>query len=229
MKGCKRAAAVGMLLLATSGVVWAAPTTTQVNFSVTTSEQVPNTQLHLLLQAVVQASGRQSVLAGLAARLDQRMNAALRMIGGVEGVTAQTRGLHSVAVYNKGHQIGWRLVGQIAVVGPAKSLPNLAGKLQAEGLSIESVRAEPGKGALETARARQTRAVIRALKRQARLVADSLGCSAWSFARVDLSDQGSAPPVGVLHMAAAKAPSAALAAGTSRIAVQASARMRCRP
>lgn len=201
----------------------------EVSFAVTASAEVPNTRLRLLLQAVAQANGDEHVLPALAARLNQRMNSALRLIESASGVKAQTRGMHSTPVYDNGKQVGWRLIGQIEAVGEAKTFPNLTGKLQAAGLSVESVQAEPAAGALGKAREQQTEAAIRDLKRRAQVVSRTLGCSAWSFAEVNLSDQDSRPPVGLVRMAAAKAEPAALAPGVSRVAVHATAKMRCEP
>ncbi|MEJ2479355.1 MAG: SIMPL domain-containing protein [Acidihalobacter sp.] len=195
----------------------------------TASVEVPNTRLRLLLQAIAQQSGGEHVLPALASRLNQRMNSALKLIETTPGVKAQTRGLRSNPVYEKGKQTGWRLVGQIEAVGEAKIFPQLAGKLQAAGLSVESVQAEPAESALSAAREQQTKAAIRNLKRRAQVVSQALGCSAWSFAEVNLNDQDSHPPVGVLRMAAAKAEPAALAPGATTVTVRASAKMRCEP
>jgi predicted secreted protein len=201
----------------------------EVGFSVTASTEVPNTRLRLLLQAIAQKNGGEQVLPGLASQLNQRMNSALRLIEGTPGVNAQTRGLHSSPVYDKGKQVGWRLIGRIEAVGDAGTFPQLAGKLQAAGLSIESVQAEPAEKALGAARQEQTKAAIRDLKRRARVVSQALGCSAWSFAEVNLSDEGSRPPVGLVRMAAVKAEPAALAPGATKVAVRATAKMRCEP
>lgn len=201
----------------------------EVGFSVTASAEVPNTRLRLLLQAIAQESGGERVLPALATRLNQRMNSALKLIESTPGVKAQTRGLRSNPVYENGKQTGWRLVGQIEAVGDAKTFPQLAGKLQASGLSVESVQAEPAESALSAAREEQTKAAISNLKRRAQVVSQALGCSAWSFAEVNLNDQNSHPPVGVVRMAAAKAEPAALAPGVTTVTVRASAKMRCEP
>ncbi len=231
--GIKRSTALALCaaVLATTGSVaaCAAQKAAEVSFTVTASVEVPNTRLRLLLQAVAQANGDEHVLPVLATRLNQRMNSALRLIESTAGVKAQTRGLHSSPVYDNGKQVGWRLVGQIEAVGEAKTFPDLTGKLQAAGLSVESVQAEPAEGALSTAREQQTEAAIRDLKKRAQLVSRALGCSAWSFAEVNLSDQDSRPPVGVMRMTAAKAEPAALAPGASRVAVRATAKMLCEP
>lgn len=200
---------------------------TEVSFAVTATAEVPNTRLRLVLQAIAQENGDEHVLPALASKLNRKMNSALHLIEGAAGVKAQTRGLHSSPIYDKGKQVGWRLVGQIEAVGEAKTFPQLAGKLQAAGLSVESVQAEPAESALRSARELQTKAAIRDLKRRAQVISQALGCSTWSFAKVDLGGQASRPPVGVVRMAAVKAEPAALAPGASQVVVRATAKMRC--
>ena len=230
--GLKRSTSVALcaaLLAATGSVAaFASQKAAEVSFAVTASAEVPNTRLRLLLQAVAQANGDEHVLPALAARLNQRMNAALRLIEGTPGVKAQTRGMRSSPVYDNGKQVGWRLLGQIEAVGEAKTFPDLTGKLQAAGLSVESVQAEPAEGALSAAREQQTEAAILDLKKRAQAISRALGCTAWSFAEVNLSDQDSRPPIGIMRMTA-KAEPAALAPGDSSVAVRATAKMRCEP
>lgn len=206
---------------------WATQSAAVVSFSVTAAAEVPNTRLRLVLQAVAQQRGGEKVLAELAGQLNRRMNAALQKLEATPGVEVRTLGLHSSQVYEKGKQVGWRLVGLLEAAGPAKIFPRLVGKLQAAGLSVESVQAEPGAQALKSARERQTVAAIRRVKRRAALVAKTLGCPAWSLAELKLSDQPPRGPIGGLRMAVTSAQPAPLAPGVSRVAVTAAARMRC--
>ncbi|APZ42327.1 SIMPL domain-containing protein [Acidihalobacter ferrooxydans] len=223
-------------LLFAAGVAEAAPAQasaqkqqTVVSFAVTTSTAVPNTRLVVLLQAVAQASGDAQVLPGLAKQLNRRMNTALQLIEKTPGVVAQTRGMRSAPVYVHGKQTGWRLTGQIEASGDAALMPQLTGRLQAAGLSVESVQARPSAHAMAQARTQQTVAAIDALKHRAATVARALGCSSWSFAQINLDDQTPRPPVGLMRMAVAATDKAALAPGRSTVTVRAAAKLRCVP
>lgn len=212
---------------ARADVAPAAQNDTIVSFEVRSEATVVNTRLSLLLQASVQGKGMGGVLPELARRLNAKMNTALRLIEQTSGITAQTSGMRSQPIFDGGKQVGWRLIGQMSVSGDAKVVPALTGKLQSEGLSVESVQAAPGRQALRLARDRQTTQAIRALSERAEVVSRALGCSAWTFTQVDLSDQGAHPPVGVLRMSAVQAGPTALAPGVTRVIVNAAAKMRC--
>ena len=187
----------GVLVLALLAAVpaFAAQETTprdQVSFRVEATREVPNDWIVATLGVEEESSDA----AGLAARVNQRMAAALALATQDKRLMVSSGAYQTQPVYDRARIVRWRasqdLVVETAEVG---ALADMAGKLQAQGLLLRGVSFSV---APETKKRLDDELTVEALsvfRERAGLIARGLGRRGWNLIHLTLGELRDARPV----------------------------------
>jgi predicted secreted protein len=195
----------------------------QVTFRVEATREVPNDWV----AATLGVEDESSDAAGLAARVNQRMAAALALAKGDSRLTVSSGAYQTQPVYDRTRIARWRaqqdLVIETADVG---ALSDVAGKLQAQGLLLRGISFSV---APETKKRLDDELIVEALsvfRERAGLIARGLGRRGWNLVSVTLGEGGMPVPryaPRTMAMEAAQAPAPALESGRSTLRVEVNA------
>jgi predicted secreted protein len=194
----------------------------QVSFRVEATREVPNDWIAATLGVEEESSDAVK----LAARVNQRMAAALALATGDQRLTVSSGAYQTQPVYDRTRIARWRasqdLVIETAEVG---ALADMAGKLQAQGLLLRGVTFSV---APETKKRVDDELIVEALsefRERAGMIARGLGRRGWNLVQLTLGESGLPSPFQERTMALEAAPGAAPAfeSGRSTLRVEVNA------
>lgn len=216
------ATCLALLLLAASGMASAqninvAPAdVTGVTVSATSSLQVDNDRMTIMVQATSEKPGATAA----AAEVNARMTKALATARAVSGVTAKTLNYSTSQVYEKDKFVRWR-VSQLMEVETADFAAgaNLATKLQDDGLNLVSLTFGVSPEARRKALSKLQHEALIEWQALAKEAAASLGYSGYTPGRltVNAGDGGPRPRFAPQEMRAKAMDPVAVSAGTSEM------------
>jgi len=192
--------AIATALVVASAAVAAAPVTPfpkdQVSFRVEAKREVPNDWISATL-GVEEESGD---AAGLAARVNQRMAAALALAKAEQRLQVSSGAYQTQPVYDRTRIVRWRASQDLLIeTAEVEVLAQMAGTLQAQGLLLrgDSFGVSP-----ETRKRVEDELIVEALslfRERAGLIARGLGRRGWNLMSLALGE--SAPPPMPFHQA----------------------------
>jgi predicted secreted protein len=197
----------------------------QVTFRVEAAREVPNDWVSATLGVEEESSDA----ASLAARVNQRMAAALALATKDTRLTVSSGAYQTQPVYDKTRIARWRASQDLAIeTGDVQALADMAGKLQAQGLLLRNVSFSV---APETKKRLDDELIVEALsvfRERAGLIARGLGRRGWNLISATVGESGLPPPVPIyrgraLAMEAAEAPAPAFESGRSTLRVEVNA------
>jgi predicted secreted protein len=197
----------------------------QVSFRVEAKREVPNDWIAATL-GVEEESGD---AAGLAARINQRMAAALALAKADQRLLVSSGAYQTYPVYDRTRIVRWRASQDLVIeTAEVDALTQMAGSLQAQGLLLRGVSFSV---APETRKRVEDELIVEALslfRERAGLIARGLGRRGWNLMSLSLGESGPPPmPLyqtrGMAMEAAAPAAAPALEAGRSTLRIEASA------
>jgi len=163
----------------------------QVTFRVEATREVPNDWIVATLGVEEESSDA----AGLAARVNQRMAAALALASGDTRLTVSSGAYQTQPVYDKTRIARWRASQDLVIeTGEVGALADMAGKLQAQGLLLRGVSFSV---APETKKRLDDELTVEALsvfRERAGLIARGLGRRGWNLIHLTLGDAGMPVP-----------------------------------
>ena len=163
----------------------------QVTFRVEATREVPNDWLGATLGVEEESSDA----AGLAARVNQKMAAALALAKGDERLVVSSGAYQTQPVYDKTRIARWRASQDLVIeTADVDALSKMAGKLQAEGLLLRGVSFSV---APETRKRVEDELVVEGLavfRERAGLIARGLGRRGWNLINLTLGESGMPVP-----------------------------------
>jgi len=197
----------------------------QVSFSVEAKREVPNDWISATL-GVEEESGD---AAGLAARVNQRMAAALALAKAEQRLQVSSGAYQTQPVYDRSRIVRWRASQDLVIeTAEVEVLAQMAGTLQAQGLLLRGVSFGVSP---ETRKRVEDELIVEALglfRERAGLIARSLGRRGWNLMSLALGESGQ-PPMpfhqtrGMAMEAAGAAVAPAFESGRSTLRVEANA------
>lgn len=163
----------------------------QVTFRVEATREVPNDWMAATLGVEEESSDA----AGLAARVNQRMAAALALATQDTRLTVSSGAYQTQPVYDKTRIARWRASQDLVIeTGEIGALADMAGKLQAQGLLLRGVSFSV---APETKKRLDDELTVEALsvfRERAGLIARGLGRRGWNLVHLTLGESGMPVP-----------------------------------
>ena len=197
----------------------------QVSFRVEAKREVPNDWIEATL-GVEEESGD---AAGLAARVNQRMAAALALAKAEQRLLVSSGAYQTQPVYDRTRIVRWRASQDLVIeTAEVDVLTQMAGTLQAQGLLLRGVAFSV---APETRKRVEDELIVEALslfRERAGLIARGLGRRGWNLMTLSLGESG-APPLpmyrtrGMAMEAADAAVAPAFESGRSTLRIEANA------
>jgi predicted secreted protein len=194
----------------------------QVTFRVEATREVPNDWIAATLGVEEESSDA----ASLAARVNQRMAAALALASGDTRLTVSSGAYQTQPVYDKTRIARWRASQDLVIeTGEVGALADMAGKLQAQGLLLRGVSFSV---APETKKRLDDELTVEALsvfRERAGLIARGLGRRGWNLIHLTLGESGMpmpfdrAQPMAMEYSSKAVAPAFESGRSTLRIEV----------
>jgi len=162
----------------------------QVSFRVEAKREVPNDWITATL-GVEEESGD---AAGLAARVNQRMAAALALAKGEQRLLVSSGAYQTQPVYDRSRIVRWRASQDLLIeTAEVDVLAQMAGTLQAQGLLLRGVSFSV---APETRKRVEDELIVEALglfRDRAGLIARGLGRRGWNLRSLALGESGPPP------------------------------------
>ena len=214
-------AAILWLPLAAAAQPWTPPKN-QVSFRVEATREVPNDWVAATLGVEEESSDA----AGLAARVNQRMAAALALAKHDARLTLSSGAYQTQPVYDKTQIVRWRARQDLAIeTAELPALTEMTGKLQAQGLLLRGIEFSVAPETRKRVEDELIGEALTAFRDRAGLIARSLGRRGWIVGSITLGESGMPIPVYARGMAMEAAPSVgpALESGRSTLRVEANA------
>jgi predicted secreted protein len=221
----------GLGVLALAGLVGAAVSAEsppqpkdQVSFRVEAKREVPNDWVTGTL-GVDEESGD---VAGLAARVNQRMAAALALAKSDERLLVSSGAYQTQPVYDHSRIVRWRASQDLVIeTAEVEVLSQVAGTLQAQGLLLRGVSFSVSPETRKRVEDELILEVLNLFRERAGLIARGLGKRGWSLMSLGLGESG-APPMPLyqargMAMAAETAAAPAFESGRSTLQIEANA------
>jgi predicted secreted protein len=196
----------------------------QVSFRVEATREVANDWVTATLGVEEESND----VAGLAARVNQRMGAALALAKQDARLTVSSGAYQTQPVYDRTRIVRWRASQDLVLeTGEVEAIAQTSGKLQAQGLLLRGIQFGVSP---ETKKRMDDELIVEGLsvfRERAGLIARGLGRRGWNLIHVTVGEAGQ-PPMPylqrsmALEAAAAPAPPA-LEAGTSTLRVEVNA------
>ncbi len=194
----------------------------QVSFRIEATREVPNDWITATLGAEEESSDA----ANLAARVNQRMAAALALAKGDPRLTLSSGAYQTQPVYDRTRIVRWRASQDLVLeTGEVAALSEMAGKLQGQGLLLRGVAFSV---APQTKKDIEDELILEALslfRERGGLIARGLGRRGWSLISLALGDSGMPMPLydnRAMATEAASSPAPAFASGRSTLRVEVS-------
>lgn len=197
----------------------------QVSFRVEATREVPNDWLGATLGVEEESSDA----AGLAARVNQRMAAALALAKGDERLTVSSGAYQTQPVYDKSRIARWRSSQDLVIeTAEVDALTQMAGKLQAQGLLLRGVSFTVSP---ETRKRIEDELIVEGLslfRERAGLIARGLGRRGWNLLNLTVGESGLPVPYEraapmAMESLSSKAVAPAFESGRSTLRVEVSA------
>ena len=217
-------ALAGLVAAAASAESSAPPPKDQVSFRVEAKREVPNDWVTGTL-GVEEESGD---AAGLAARVNQRMAAALALAKADERLLVSSGAYQTQPVYDRSRIVRWRASQDLVIESAeVEVLSQMAGTLQALGLLLRGVSFSVAPETRKRVEDELILEVLTAFRERAGLIARGLGRRGWNLMSLALGESGAAPvPIYQargMAMAAETAAAPAFESGRSTLQVEANA------
>ena len=193
-------------------------------FRVEAAREVPNDWVAATLGVEEESSDA----ASLAARVNQRMAAALALASGDTRLTVSSGAYQTQPVYDKTRIARWRAHQDLVIeTGDVGALADMAGKLQAQGLLLRGVSFTVAPETKKRVDDELTVEALSVFRERAGLIARGLGRRGWNLIHLTLGDSGlpvpfdRAQPMAMEYSSKAAAPAFESGRSTLRIEVNA--------
>jgi predicted secreted protein len=197
----------------------------QVSFRVEAKREVPNDWISATLGVEEESNDA----AGLAARVNQRMGAALALVKGDQRLLVSSGAYQTQPVYDRSRIVRWRASQDLVIeTAEVEVLSQMAGTLQAQGLLLRGISFSVSP---ETRKRVEDELIIETLsmfRERAGLIARGLGRRGWNLMSLSLGESGQ-PPMpsyrtrGMAMEAADAAVAPAFESGRSTLRIEANA------
>ena len=195
----------------------------QVTFRVEAAREVPNDWM----QATLGVEEESSDAASLAARVNQRMAAALALATGDQRLTVSSGAYQTQPVYDKTRIARWRASQSLVIeTGEVGALADMAGKLQAQGLLLRGVSFSVAPETKKRVDDELTVEALSVFRERAGLIARGLGRRGWNLIHLTLGESGMPMPYAQQPMAmeySSKAVAPAFESGRSTLRIEVNA------
>ena len=163
----------------------------QVSFRVEAAREVPNDWVSATLGVEEESTD----LPGLAARVNQRMSAALALAKGDSKLTVSSGAYQTQPVYDKTRIARWRASQDLTIeTAEVAALADMAGKLQAQGLLLRHVAFSVAPDTEQRVEDELTVEARSGFRERAGLIARGLGRRGWNLIQLTLGDSGMPVP-----------------------------------
>jgi predicted secreted protein len=180
----------------------------QVTFRVEAAREVPNDWVAATLGVEEESTD----LPGLAARVNQRMAAALELAKQDQKLTVASGAYQTQPVYDKTRIARWRAIQDLTIeTADVAALAEMAGKLQAQGLLLRHVAFSVAPDTRKRVDDELTVEALSVFRERAGLIARGLGRRGWNLVTLTLGDIGMPVPYVMEHRVAMKAAAADVA------------------
>src|SRR5688572_26039579 len=164
----------------------------QVSFRVEAAREVPNDWV----EATLGVEEESTDLPGLAARVNQRMAAALELAKSDTRLTVSSGAYQTQPVYDKTRIARWRASQDLLIeTADVAALADMAGKLQAQGLLLRGVAFSVAPETRKRVDDELTVEALSVFRERAGLIARGLGRRGWNLISLTLGDASMPPPV----------------------------------
>jgi predicted secreted protein len=164
----------------------------QVSFRVEAAREVPNDWVSATLGVEEESTD----LPGLAARVNQRMAAALALAKSDTKLTVASGAYQTQPVYDKTRIARWRASQDLSIeTAEVAALADMAGKLQAQGLLLRGVVFSVAPDTKKRVDDELTVEALSVFRERAGLIARGLGRRGWNLVSLALGDASMPPPV----------------------------------
>lgn len=163
-----------------------------VSFRVDAAREVPNDWVVATLGVEEESTDA----AGLAARVNQRMAAALELAKKDTRLTVSSGAYQTYPVYDKTRIARWRASQDLTIeTAEIDALADMTGKLQAQHLLLRSVAFSVAPDTKKRVDDELTVEALSVFRERAGLIARGLGRRGWNLVTLNLGDAGMPPPV----------------------------------
>jgi predicted secreted protein len=178
----------------------------RVTFSVEATREVENDWMTATLGVEEEGSD----VASLAARVNQRMAAALALAKQDQRLTVSSGGYQTYPVYDRTRIVRWRASQDLVIeTAEVEALADTTGKLQAQGLLLRGVAFSVSPETRKRTDDELTVEGLSVFRGRAGLIARGLGKRGWNLIQLTVGNAGQPPPLPMRSMAMEAAPASA--------------------